>query len=75
MAKHKGRELEVFLDGYAQGWKDGQGVAHAAQRLRYTDAPGVAYRPGGPVTGTELQMADMERVKRRDLSSIRLRRI
>ena len=102
MAKHKGRELEVFLDGYAQGvahrhhrwlignseywWKDAQGVAHAAQRLRYTDALGVAYRPGGVLgqgevegpaqisdpghvtaTGTELQMADMERVKRRHM--------
>ena len=103
MAKHKGRELEVFLDGYAQGWKDGVVQAHRAGRdagwrecsakraqqwkkLRYTDALGVAYRPGGflgqgevegpaqisdpghvTATGTELQMADMERVKRRHM--------
>lgn len=62
MAKYKGHDRVVFLDGYAQGWEDARagwedgmnGVSVGSARfaaLRYTDAPGVAYRPGGRAPG------------------------
>ena len=62
MAKYKGHDRVVFLDGYAHGRQDGlavgwkrSGGGQAALepafkrggRLRYTDALGVAYRAGG----------------------------
>jgi hypothetical protein len=58
MAKYKGHDRAVFLDGYAQGWADGVQsmvvklapgetlVAKDRPALRYTDADPVAYRPG-----------------------------
>lgn len=99
MAKYKGYDRVVFLDGYAQGWADARATALSGvdpaltirkPMLRYTDAPGVGYNPGGrapgmpdhavdgvplridepghkTVTGTELQIANMERVKRKDI--------
>ena len=60
MAKYKGHDRVVFLDGYAQGWADGLVVGEGRDvsamvarlpALRYTDAPGVAYRPGGRAPG------------------------
>ena len=62
MAKYKGHDRAVFLDGYAQGWADARagwedgvdGASVGAARfaaLRYTDAPRVGYNPGGKQTG------------------------
>lgn len=68
--KYRGKERQVFLDGYAQGWADCRDskaldpnltihkggvrpVGPAPVRLRYTDAPGVGYNPGGEQTGVD----------------------
>lgn len=42
-------------------------------RLKYTDAPKVAYSASGPVTYTAIQQADMERVTRKEVTRDMLR--
>jgi len=58
LKKYKGLARQAFLDGYANGYKQGWSMALAAggadteqKRLRYTDAPGVKYRAGGVCRG------------------------